>query len=88
MSENSNADQFIQVLAIIFEIDPGDLSRETAFVDDLNANSLRMFMVTNHVKELTGAEVTVGQLKGCDTIGDAIDLVDRLSQDQDASAAS
>ena len=70
----------MQALSQIFEMDPSELSRDTHFRDDLNANSLKLFMAMATMEELSGVAVTYRQLRECPTIGDAIDLLESLQK--------
>jgi acyl carrier protein len=78
VKSKSAEEQLLEVLAMIFETDVNELSRATNLSEDLHANSLKLFMTAAQMSEIAGTEVTYGQLKECPTVGDAIDLIERL----------
>jgi acyl carrier protein len=77
MSENLER-EFIADLAKIFNKAPEELHRETRFLQDLKATSNRMFAVAGMMEDLADASVSYVDANSCTTIGDAVDLVEKL----------
>ena len=75
---NETTDKLMQAISKIFEKDISQLSLGTRFSEDLNASSMKRFMLIAELEELTGKTVSYGKVKKCLTIGDAMNLLETL----------
>ena len=63
-----------------FGVDKDSLSRDTSFVDDLNADSLDVVELSMTVEDEFGiGEISEEDLKNIKTIGDLVDYVEHAS---------
>ena len=63
-----------------FGVDKDSLSRDTSFVDDLNADSLDVVELSMTIEDEFGiGEVSEEDLKNIKTIGDLVDYVEHAS---------
>lgn len=63
-----------------FGVDKGSLSRDTSFVDDLNADSLDVVELSMTIEDEFGiGEISEEDLKNIKTIGDLVDYVEHAS---------
>ena len=63
-----------------FGVDTDSLSRDTSFVDDLNADSLDVVELSMTIEDEFGiGEISEEDLKNIKTIGDLVDYVEHAS---------
>lgn len=63
-----------------FGVDKDSLSRDTSFVDDLNADSLDVVELSMTIEDEIGiGEISEEDLKNIKTIGDLVDYVEHAS---------
>ena len=63
-----------------FGVDKDSLSRDTSFVDDLNADSLDVIELSMTIEDEFGiGEISEEDLKNIKTIGDLVDYVEHAS---------
>lgn len=63
-----------------FGVDKDSLSRDTSFVDDLNADSLDVVELSMTIEDEFGiGEISEEDLKNIKTIGDMVDYVEHAS---------
>ena len=63
-----------------FGVDKDSLSRDTSFVDDLNADSLDVVELSMTIEDEFGiGEISEEDLKNIKTIGDLVDYVEHAS---------
>lgn len=63
-----------------FGVDKDSLSRDTSFVDDLNADSLDVVELSMTIEDEFGiGEISAEDLKNIKTIGDLVDYVEHAS---------
>jgi acyl carrier protein len=65
---------FFEKIGKIFKKDPGELSRDTRFAEDLRAGSQSMFAVAANLERLTGKPVSFTDVNQCVTLGEALDV--------------
>ncbi|MDQ3886757.1 MAG: acyl carrier protein [Actinomycetota bacterium] len=56
-------------------VDPGEITREKSFVDDLDIDSLSMVEIAVQVEDRFGVKVPDDELANLRTVGDAVDYV-------------
>ena len=62
--------------AEVLEIDPAEISRESRFADDLDADSIDLIEVINKAEQERGIKVEEEQLYDLETVGELVDLLD------------
>ena len=63
-----------------FVVEPGTLSRDTSFTDDLDADSLDVVELSMTIEDEFGiGEISEEDLKNIKTIGDLVDYVEHAS---------
>ena len=71
-----------ELICLQFAVDADTVTLDTAFVDDLNADSLDVVELTMAMEEEFGIpEVPEDDLKNILTVGDLVDYVSRFVQD-------
>ena len=74
------SEKIIGYVAEQFGVDKDSLSRETNFVDDLNADSLDVVELSMTIEAAFGiGEISEDDLKNIKTIGDLVDYVEHAS---------
>ena len=72
-----------KIIGYVFEqfgVDKDSLSRDTSFVDDLNADSLDVVELSMTIEDEFGiGEISEEDLKNIKTIGDLVDYVEHAS---------
>jgi acyl carrier protein len=77
---NMTSEKIIGYVAEQFGVDEDSLSRDTNFVDDLNADSLDVVELSMTIEDEFGlGEISEDDLKNIKTIGDLVDYVERAS---------
>jgi acyl carrier protein len=71
-------EKIIQRTAVIFKKNPGELSENTSFVDDLNAKSVNMVQIIAVLEDTFDVEINVMQFRRKKTIGEAAEFVVQL----------
>jgi acyl carrier protein len=62
--------------AEVLEIDPSEISRESRFADDLDADSIDLIEVVNKAEQERGITIAEEQLYDLETVGELVDLLD------------
>lgn len=62
--------------AEVLEIDPAEISRESRFADDLDADSIDLIEVVNKAEQERGITIAEEQLYDLETVGELVDLLD------------
>ena len=69
-----------QACATVLELDPAQVTRDTRFVEDLQADSLALVEIVEIVEEALAPQAPAGfhiddeELDGLTTVGEAVDL--------------
>jgi len=63
--------------AEVLEIDPAEITRESRFADDLDADSIDLIEVVNKAEQDRGITIAEEQLYDLETVGELVDLLDR-----------
>lgn len=61
-----------------FELDPDCVTQNAALIDDLGLDSIDAIDMAVKIQEYTGQRVAEDELRKLRTVGDAVDLVERL----------
>lgn len=62
--------------AEVLEIDPAEITRESRFADDLDADSIDLIEVVNKAEQERGIAIAEEQLYDLETVGELVDLLD------------
>lgn len=74
------SEKIIGYVSELFGVDKDSLSRDTSFVDDLNADSLDVVELSMTIEDEFGiGEISEEDLKNIKTIGDLVDYVEHAS---------
>lgn len=74
------SEKIIEYVSEQFGVDKDSLSRDTSFVDDLNADSLDVVELSMTIEDEFGiGEISEEDLKNIKTIGDLVDYVEHAS---------
>ena len=61
--------------AEVLEIDPAEITRESRFADDLDADSIDLIEVVNKAEQERGIAIAEEQLYDLETVGELVDLL-------------
>ncbi|MFR8812671.1 MAG: acyl carrier protein [Lachnospiraceae bacterium] len=64
-----------KVIAEVLNVDETEINMDTAFVDDLGADSLDVFQIIMGIEEELDIEVNVEEAEKIVTVGDAVELI-------------
>lgn len=70
--------ELFAAIAKVFNKDVSELTRETRFLEDLHAKSQMMWAVAAIMEKMAGAKVSYADANACVTLGEAVDLVEKL----------
>jgi acyl carrier protein len=65
-------------IAGMFEIDPATIQEDSLLREDLDLDSIDAIDLAVKIQELTGARVEETHLREVRTVGDVVDLIDRM----------
>ena len=73
-----NADKIQEIICEQFDLEPGEVSRESKFVADLGADSLDVVELTMSLEEeFDLPEIPEEELKAIESVGDLVDYVEK-----------
>ncbi len=67
-----------KIIAAVLSVDPGELTPETRFVDDLCADSLDVYQMVLEVEDTFGVSLLQEQVEKLVTVQDVLDLLGQL----------
>ena len=68
-------DEIKKIVAEQFNLNPDEITRETSFYDDLNADSLDLFQMITEFEDRYNIEFSNEDAEKIKTIGDAVDYI-------------
>lgn len=68
-------DKLAEIIADQLSVDAEDITPETSFADDLNADSLDLVEVIVTLEDELNIQIPDEELKGIKTVGDAYELI-------------
>ena len=80
MTRDEIANRVRQTLAEMFDLDPAGLTMELRVVEDLDLDSIDAIDMAARVQEIAGKRLSEQDLLGIRTVGDVVDVVERLMQ--------
>lgn len=63
------------IIADVLNIDTGDITEDTTFVDDLGADSLDVFQIIMGIEEEYDIEIDNETVEQIQTVGDAVEAI-------------
>ena len=63
------------IIADVLSIDPSEISMETSFVEDLDADSLDLAQVVMGIEDEFGIEIPQDEIEKIVTVGDAVEQI-------------
>ncbi len=64
-----------EIIAEVLNVDAGEITADTTFVEDLGADSLDVFQIIMAVEEKLDIEVDTDAAEKLSTVGDAVELI-------------
>lgn len=64
-----------KIISEVLNVDTGDISMETTFVDDLGADSLDLFQIIMGIEEEFDIEIENEDAENIKTVGDAVEQI-------------
>lgn len=74
--------RLVDVLSDLFEIDPEDVTLESHLYQDLDIDSIDAVDLVVEIKKITGQKLKPEDFKNVRTVGDVVDAVSELMQNQ------
>lgn len=74
--------RLVEVLSDLFEIDPEDVTLESHLYQDLDIDSIDAVDLVVEIKKITGQKIKPEDFKNVRTVGDVVDAVSELLNDQ------
>lgn len=68
-------EKLCSIIAEVMDVDPGGLTGDTAFVEDLGADSLDVFQIIMGIEEKFDIELDAGSVEQITTIGGAVEKI-------------
>jgi acyl carrier protein len=75
MSRDEVVEKVRAHLATELEVDPGRITEQTRFREDLDADSLDLYELVMELEDSYGVKVSEEQAAGIETVGQAVDFV-------------
>lgn len=76
-TEDKTLAALAEILEEVAGVNPGDVSPEKSFVDDLDVDSLSMVEVAMAVEEKFNAKIPDDELSNLKTVGDAVKYIEQ-----------
>jgi acyl carrier protein len=67
-----------KTMALLFDLDPAAISLEARLVDDLDLDSIDAIDLAVKIQDLVGVRVDEVALRKLRTVGDVVDLIERM----------
>ncbi|MDI9508424.1 MAG: acyl carrier protein [Clostridiales bacterium] len=64
-----------KIISEVLNVDTGDITMETTFVDDLGADSLDLFQIIMGIEEEFDIEIENEDAENIKTVGDAVEQI-------------
>lgn len=77
MDRNELEAQVLQMVAMSYKKDAGDLSMSTSFKEDLGGASVQMVALVSEIENELDVELMLSEASACATIGDLTDLIEK-----------
>jgi acyl carrier protein len=67
-------------LVELFDLEPDEITPQARLFEDLEIDSIDVVDLMDHVRRFTGRKVTAEDFRSVRTVGDLINVIDRLHQ--------
>jgi acyl carrier protein len=64
-----------EIIADVLNLEPGEITEDKKFVDDLGADSLDIFQIIMGIEESFGIEIDNDEAEKIVTVGDAVEQI-------------
>ncbi|MBQ7557351.1 MAG: acyl carrier protein [Lachnospiraceae bacterium] len=64
-----------KIIAGVLNVDPREITEETTFAQDLDADSLDEYQIIMEVEDRFGIEVPVESIENIKTVGEALEII-------------
>ena len=64
-----------EIIAVVLNVDPEEITMDTTFVDDLGADSLDVFQIIMGIEEEFDIEISNEDAEKIVTVGDAVEQI-------------
>ncbi len=71
-------DKIKEIVAVQFNVEEDDLTEDTSFTEDLNADSIDLVHLVMTLEDEYGIEVEDDELENIKTIGDSVDYIEKM----------
>jgi len=79
MSEGDSVEaRVIEAVASVFHREPGEISTDTRYVEDLMSKSLNVIELTAVLENEFDVDIPGADARKCKTVGDTVALIERL----------
>lgn len=72
----------VKVLSELFEVEPDEVALDSHLYNDLDIDSIDAVDLVVEIKKITGQKIKPEDFKNVRTVGDIVDAVSELMQDQ------
>ena len=66
------------IIAGVLNVDPKEITEETTFAQDLDADSLDEYQIIMEVEEKFGIEIPVESVENIKTVGEALEMIRKV----------
>jgi acyl carrier protein len=77
MDRNEILAQVLEIVAMSYKADVGELSENTSFKDDLGGASVQMVALVSEIENELDVSLMLADAGVCTTIGELIDLIEK-----------
>lgn len=83
-AKRSTEELIIEIIVEQLDVDANEVTPESSFIDDLNADSLDLVELVMHMEEVFNVEIPDEDAESIRTVQDAINYIDNhIDQDRD-----
>ena len=79
MTREEILDELQRQMASLFDLEPSSITLESSLGDDLDLDSIDAIDLIIKMQDMTGQKVGQEEMKTIRTVGDIVDLVERLT---------
>jgi len=72
---NMELEKLQKIIAEVLNVDAGEITLSTTFVDDLGTDSLDTFQIVMGIEEEFGIEIPTEKVERIVSVGDAVELI-------------
>ncbi len=80
MTSRDTFERVAGMMVALFQLDPQTVTMEARLVEDLDLDSIDAIDMAVKVQEVTGRRLEEEELRGLRTVGDVVEVVERMQQ--------